>query len=81
MPKSLEDTLHDLAKKGELTYFSIVPSPGGFEATYSPASKFGHSWAEDVDPVKAGLAAIGEMQRPRKSAKLEDDPEVTEMLS
>jgi hypothetical protein len=55
---SLEDRIRELARKGELTYLSVIPHAGRngeiiFSATYSPAKKWGHSYGEDADPVLA----------------------------
>lgn len=54
---TLEETLRDLATRGEITHISLVPSKQGWRATYAPASIFGNSIAEDRDPVKAILMA------------------------
>ncbi len=53
--QNLEETIRDLAKRGELTHISLTPSQGGkkWRALFAPASTFGNSFAEDVDPVKA----------------------------
>lgn len=57
---SLEDTIHDLVRAGELSYISVAPSQDGkkFRAVFAMCSKFGNSFAEDADPVKAILLAI-----------------------
>jgi len=60
----LETQLRRLAANGELTYLSLIPVAGKgvggvvFDATVSPASKFGHSHGRDADPVAAILKAI-----------------------
>lgn len=76
---ALEKTLRDLAAAGELTYLSIVPvaGPGGvvFSATFSSASKWGHSTETHADPVQAALDAIAAVKLPkRKAPKVEVDP-------
>jgi hypothetical protein len=85
MAKSLEDMLRDLAARGELSYLSIIPSPGGFEATYSPASKFGHVFARDADPATALMLALKNAPKligaARRSRVVDIDPEVAELLS
>jgi len=55
---SIEDRIRELAKKGELTHLSLIPkfNPRGsdyWQAVYSPAKKWGHSYGEDADPVAA----------------------------
>jgi ribosome-associated translation inhibitor RaiA len=60
----LETQLRRLAANGEFTYLSVIPVAGKgeygvvFEASVSPASRFGHSQARDADPVAAILKAI-----------------------
>lgn len=75
----LETALRQLAKDGELNYICLVPVANEFEATYTPATEFGHSYARHADPVTALLAAINGMppkgQRPRNySATYRADP-------
>lgn len=55
----LEETIRDLAKRGELTHISLTPSQNGkkWRALFAPASVFGNSFAEDADPVKAIMLA------------------------
>lgn len=61
---SLEERLRVLANAGELTHLSILPvagkGPGGivYAASYSPASKWGHGFGRDPDPVEAIHKAI-----------------------
>lgn len=90
MAKSLEDRLRELAKRGELNYVSLIPSPGGFSATYSPTTRVGHVFAEDIDPATALMLALKtapvlmkETRRRKADIKvdIEDDPEVAELLS
>lgn len=69
MPKhihTLEETLRILANAGELTHLSVITRAGKgrlgaiFSASYSPASKWGHGFGEDPDPVNAIMKAIGD---------------------
>jgi len=48
---TLEDTLRDLAKRGEITHISLTPSAKGWRASFSPSSITGASFGEDRDPV------------------------------
>ena len=80
MAKSLEDTLRQLAKSGELNYISLIPHAGSFAATYSPTTRIGHVFAEDPDPAKAIMMAIKNFRKPGHAAP-EMDPEVAELLS
>lgn len=82
MPKSLEDMLRGLAKHGELTYISVLSNGKGFEATYSPASYWGHGFAVSDDPVMAIQAAIKNFRKPGYvEPDSETDPEVAALLS
>jgi hypothetical protein len=80
MSKSLEDILRGLAKRGELSYLSIIPRGDEFSASYSPASNWGHGHGQDTDPVKAILDAI-RFASPVRKRKPDVDPEVAELLS
>lgn len=55
---TLEDTLRDLAKRGEITHISLTPSGKGWRASFSPSSITGASFGEDRDPVNALLLAL-----------------------
>jgi hypothetical protein len=57
--KNLEEIIHDLAARGELTHLSVVPSQNGrkWRASFAMASKYGISFAEDADPVRALILA------------------------
>lgn len=57
--QTLEDVIRDLAKRGELTHLSLTPSQDGkkWRASFAMSSKFGISFGEDVDPVKALILA------------------------
>ncbi len=66
---TLEDTIRDLAKRGEISHISLVPSQGGktWRATFAMCRHFGVSFAEDADPVKAVLLALttAKLKKPR----------------
>lgn len=65
---NLEETIHDLAERGELTHFSLAPgSRGKYRASFAPSSKFGVTFAEDVDPVKALMLAFTTAKMKRKA--------------
>jgi hypothetical protein len=71
---TLEDTLRDLAKRGELSHVSIASSQNGkmFRASFAMCSYFGVSYAEDADPAKAMLLACttAKMKRHRVTLDL-----------
>lgn len=60
MSKNLEDVIRELAARGEISHFSLVPSQKGklWRGTFAMCSKFGVSFAEDVDPVVALTMAL-----------------------
>lgn len=66
---SLEDTIRDLAKRGEISHISIVPSQNGkmWRASFAMCTMFGVSHAEDADPVRAIMLALttAKMKKPR----------------
>lgn len=66
---SLEDTIRDLAARGEISHISLVPSQNGklFRASFAPCSVFGVVFAEDVDPVKALVKACTEAKIKRRA--------------
>jgi hypothetical protein len=85
MPKSersLEDMLRILANAGELTHLSIIPrtgkGPGGvvYNASFSPASKWGHGFGTDPDPVFAIIKAINDERFATLVKKLKIDTSV-----
>ena len=87
---SLENMLRKLAASGELNYVSLIPHASGFTATYSPTTRVGHVFAEDIDPATALMLALKNAPvlmkeaRRRKAdikADIYEDPEVAEMLS
>lgn len=69
----LEQTLRDLAERGELTYLSVVPIAGKggivYSARYTPATGFGHGDGSDADPVGAMLKAIADKPVPVKRTR------------
>jgi hypothetical protein len=72
MSQSLEDTLRDLAKRGEISHISVAPSQNGkkFRASFTCCSKFGISFAEDDDPAKAiMLACTTAKMKPQRAEK------------
>lgn len=56
---NLEDMIRAASANGEMTHLSVVPKAGKgpgnitWTASYSPASKWGSGFADDVDPVRA----------------------------
>lgn len=68
----LEAKIRELAARGELTHFSIVPvagkGPNGcvWSASYCPASKWGAGFGRDADPVKAAMMAFEDMRLPKR---------------
>jgi len=60
MSDNLETKLRDLARAGEISHISLTPSQGGkaFRAAFAMCSRFGFSFAEDPDPVKAIMIAL-----------------------
>lgn len=52
---SLEETIREIAARGDMSHISLVPSQKGnlWRASFTPCSVFGISFAEDADPVKA----------------------------
>jgi hypothetical protein len=72
--QTVDDVLRDLAKRGEISHISLVPSQNGklWRASFSMCSKFGSSFAEDADPAKAIIIACttANMKR-RKVTSLE----------
>ena len=81
-PINLEDVIHDLVARGELSHLSIAPSQDGkmWRASFTMCSKFGASFAEDEDPVKAIIVACTSAKmKPRAAMKhiehvIEEDP-------
>lgn len=57
---TLEDAIRNLATRGEISHISLTPSQNGtkWRGSYAMSSKFGVSFAEDADPVKALMLAM-----------------------
>lgn len=74
---NLEDTLRDLAKRGEISHISLVPSQNGkaWRGSFAMCSHFGVSFAEDADPVKAVLLACTTAKLKKPRAKIDVKPE------
>lgn len=74
---SLEDTIRDLAKRGEISHISLVPSQGGrmWRASFAMCSMWGVSHAEDADPVRAIMVALttAKMKKPRARIEHRED--------
>lgn len=71
----LSEVIRDLAKRGELTHLSLTPSQGGkkWRASFAMSSKFGISFGEDEDPVKAMvLACTTAKMKPRPAIRHAD---------
>lgn len=78
MTTPLEDKIRELIGRGEMTHFSLAPTPDGkrWKAAYSPSSVFGNSIAEDADPIKALMSAFdGIKLKRRASPSLKPTPE------
>jgi hypothetical protein len=72
MAQTVDDVLRDLAKRGEISHISLVPSQNGklWRASFAMCSKFGVSFAEDADPAKAIiLACTSAKMKPRPAEK------------
>lgn len=83
--RNLEEVLRDLAARGEISHVSLTPSPDKivdgkqvWRASFAMCSKFGVSFAEDTDPVKAIQIALttAPLKRRAPSARptIEHDP-------
>jgi hypothetical protein len=79
--KNLEEVIRDLAARGEITHLSVVPSQNGklWRASFAMCSKYGVSFAEDVDPVKALVLACTTAKM--KARRAEKRPEVIEHVA
>lgn len=72
----LEAKIHELAQRGEISHISLSPSQDGkmWRGSYAMCSKFGVSFAEDADPVKALLLSMTTAKlKPRAPTKRETD--------
>ncbi len=65
--KTLEEQIHDLARRGELTHLSLTPRGNTFVASFAPARAMGVFYGEDADPVKAIRAALACTRKPAPS--------------
>lgn len=74
---TLEEKIRDVAARGELTHLSVVPVAGGWSASFAHASGYGTSFAQDPDPVKAMIKALGmpKLARLRMSKPNQKDDE------
>lgn len=69
---NLEDTIRSLASRGEISHISLVPSQDGkkWRGSFAMCSKFGISFAEDADPIKAlSLACTTAKMRSRPAER------------
>lgn len=55
---TLDQLIADTAKRGELSYLSLIPTRKGWSATYARASNCSHSIATHADPVEAIRLAL-----------------------
>lgn len=76
---NLDETIRDLAARGEVTHLSLAPNPSGkgWRATFAPASHFGVCFGGDVDPVKAIMLAI-DGAKLRRKAPFKDDARIAQ---
>jgi hypothetical protein len=81
--QTVDDVLHDLAKRGEISHISLTPSQNGklWRASFAMCSKFGVTFAEDADPAQAIIrACTSAKMKPRsaqkRSAIVEHEPEL-----
>lgn len=74
---TLEEQIRATAKRGELTYLSVIFSAGKWRAVYTPASSFANVHAESSDPVEALIAALkgGKKTRVRQEPKDHEEPD------
>lgn len=75
---TLEEAIHDLARRGEITHLSLHakhgPGPTVWAASFSPASSMGNSYAESKDPVTALLEAFEGIKLRRRAPAKVDKP-------
>jgi hypothetical protein len=76
---TLEDTIRDLAKRGEISHISLTPSQNGklWRGSFTMCSHFGVSFAEDADPVQALMLAFtsAKLKKPRTKIDLKPSAE------
>jgi hypothetical protein len=69
---TLEDTIRELAARGEISDIglSMNSTYTKWRASFTPCSKFGVSYAEDEDPVKALQLALtsAHLRKPRSGS-------------
>jgi hypothetical protein len=74
---NLEDTLRDIASRGELSHLSLAASQGGkmWRASFAMCSHFGVTFAEDKDPAQAIMLALttAKLRKPRSTINLKPD--------
>lgn len=85
MTQTLDTVLRDLAKRGELTHISVVPSQNGktFRASFAMSSKFGISFAEDPDPAQAIMLACTTAKMkpaPREPQHIEHEDPLADLM-
>ena len=76
MTQTVDDVLHDLAKRGEISHISLTPNSrgDGWCASFTMCSRFGTSFAEDRDPAQAIIrACTSAKMKPRPAAKKHTD--------
>lgn len=70
---TLEETIRALANAGNLSSISLAMNPSftKWRASYAPTKIFGVAFAEDEDPVKAILLAIGKRPAGLRNPRVE----------
>lgn len=70
---TLEETIRALANAGNLSTISLAMNPSytKWRASYAPTKTFGVAFAEDEDPVKAILLAIGKRPAGLRNPRVE----------
>lgn len=72
MTQTVDDVLHDLAARGEISHISLTPNSrgDGWCASFTMCSRFGTSFAEDRDPAQAIIRACTTAKmKPRPATK------------
>ena len=72
MTQTVDDVLHDLAARGEISHISLTPNSrgDGWCASFTMCSRFGTSFAEDRDPAQAIIRACTTAKmKPRPTTK------------
>src|ERR1035437_3239515 len=72
MTQTVDDVLHDLAARGEISHISLTPNSrgDGWCASFTMCSRFGTSFAEDPDPAQAIIRACATAKmKPRPAPK------------